>query len=201
MSKRIYICITLMMVCVCVFAQNWEVNMLHEINGWNGQFIHDYSRFISKTEPYVALGVPTVMGIVGLIKKDKQLQKDAIYIGTSVAGAFALGFGMKYIFNRTRPYEKWPDLIFPRSTEPDPSFPSGHTASAFALCTSLCIKYPKWYVIAPSAVYAVSVGISRMHEGVHYPTDVMAGAAIGVGCAVGSIYVSKWLNKVLFGNK
>ena len=70
--------------------------MLHDINGWNGQFIHDYSRFISKTEPYVALGVPTVMGIVGLIKKDKQLQKDAIYIGTSVAGAFALGFGMKY---------------------------------------------------------------------------------------------------------
>ena len=128
MSKRIYICITLMMVCVCVFAQNWEVNMLHEINGWNGQFIHDYSRFISKTEPYVALGVPTVMGIVGLIKKDKQLQKDAIYIGTSVAGAFALGFGMKYVFNRTRPYEKWPDLIIPRSTESDPSFPSGHTA-------------------------------------------------------------------------
>ena len=77
MSKRIYICITLMMVCVCVFAQNWEVNMLHDINGWNGQFIHDYSRFISKTEPYVVLGVPTVMGIVGLIKKDKQLQKDA----------------------------------------------------------------------------------------------------------------------------
>ena len=190
-----------MMVCVCVFAQNWEVNMLHDINGWNGQFIHDYSKFISTTEPYVALGVPTVMGIVGLIKKDKQLQQDAIYIGASVASAFIIGFGTKYIFNRTRPYEKWPDLIFPRSTEPDPSFPSGHTASAFALCTSLCIKYPKWYVIAPSAVYAVSVGISRMHEGVHYPTDVMAGAAIGVGCAVGSIYVSKWLNKVLYGNK
>lgn len=189
-----------MVVCVCVSAQNWEVNMLHDINGWDSQFMHDYSRIISKTEPYVAIGVPAVMGIVGLITKDKQLQKDALYIGTSVAGAFALGFGMKYIFDRTRPYEKYPDFIIPRSTESSPSFPSGHTATAFALCTSLCIKYPKWYVIAPSAVYAVSVGISRMHEGVHYPTDVMAGALIGAGCAVGSIYVTKWLNKVLFGD-
>jgi membrane-associated phospholipid phosphatase len=39
-----------------------------------------------------------------------------------------------------------------------------------------------------------------MHEGVHYPSDVFAGALIGAGCAVGSIYASKWLNKVLFGN-
>jgi len=198
MSKRIYILVLMAVVCVFACAQNWEVNMLHDINGWDSQFMHDYSKFISKTEPYVALGVPTVMGIIGLIKKDQQLQKDAIYIGASVVGSFAFSIGMKYIFNRTRPYEAWPELISPRSTEVDPSFPSGHTASAFALVTSLCIKYPKWYVIAPSAVYGISVGISRMHEGVHYPTDVMAGALIGAGCAVGSIYVSKWLNKVLF---
>lgn len=201
MNRKVYILMLMTMVCVLASAQNWEVNMLHDINGWNGQFIHDYSKFISKTEPYVALGVPAVMGVIGLIKKDTQLQKDALYIGTSVVGAFAIGFGMKYIFDRTRPYEKWPGYIIPRSFENSPSFPSGHTASAFALVTSLCIKYPKWYVIAPSAVYGISVGLSRMHEGVHYPTDVMAGALIGAGCAVGSIYATKWLNKVLFGTK
>ena len=198
MNKRIYILVTLTVFCAFVSAQNWEVNMLHDINGWDSQFIHDYSKFISKTEPYVALGFPAVMGVVGLIKKDKQIQQDALYIGASVVGAFAVTMGLKYIVNRNRPYETWPDMISPRSTEPDPSFPSGHTASAFALATSLCIKYPKWYVIAPSAIYAVSVGVSRMHEGVHYPTDVMAGALIGAGCAVGSVYVTKWLNKVLF---
>lgn len=198
MNKRVYILVTLTVFCAFVSAQNWEVNMLHDINGWDSQFIHDYSKFISKTEPYVALGVPAVMGVVGLIKKDKQIQQDALYIAASVVGAFAVTMGLKYIVNRNRPYETWPDMISPRSTEPDPSFPSGHTASAFALATSLCIKYPKWYVIAPSAIYAVSVGVSRMHEGVHYPTDVMAGALIGTGCAVGSVYVTKWLNKVLF---
>ena len=79
------------------------------------------------------------------------------------------------------------------------SFPSGHTATAFALATSLSVKYPKWYVIAPSALWACSVGVSRMNEGVHYPSDVLAGAAIGAGCAVVNIYVNKWLNKWLFG--
>mgnify|MGYP002232674387 CR=1 FL=1 len=79
------------------------------------------------------------------------------------------------------------------------SFPSGHTATAFALATSLSVKYPKWYVIAPSALWACSVGVSRMNEGVHYPSDVLAGTAIGAGCAVVNIYVNKWLNKWLFG--
>ena len=105
----------LLMVCVCVSAQNWEVNMLHDINGWDSQFMHDYSKFISDTEPFVALGVPAVMGIVGLIKKDQKLQKDALYVGMSVAGGFAFGFGLKYIFDRTRPYQKWPGYIIPRS--------------------------------------------------------------------------------------
>ena len=82
--------------------------------------------------------------------------------------------------------------------EADPSFPSGHTAAAFSLATSLSITYPKWYVIAPSAVWACGVGLARINQGVHYPSDVLAGAAIGVGCGFLNIYVNKWLNKVLF---
>ena len=40
-----------------------------------------------------------------------------------------------------------------------------------------------------------------MNEGVHYPSDVAAGAVIGAGCAVANIYVNRWLNKWLFGEK
>lgn len=71
----------------------------------------------------------------------------------------------------------------------------------FPLRTSLSITYPKWYVIAPSAVWACGVGFARMNQGVHYPSDVVAGAAIGVGCAFANIYVNRWLNKVLFGRQ
>ena len=52
--KRTALLLTLLAsATVAITAQNWEVNMLHDINGWDSQFMHDYSKFISKTEPYV----------------------------------------------------------------------------------------------------------------------------------------------------
>ena len=138
------------------------------------------------------------MGAYALIKKDQPLLKDAIYIGTSVVEAIGLTYGLKYAFDRQRPYEKYPDRIHPIEPEDSPSFPSGHTAAAFSLATSLSITYPKWYVIAPSAVWACGVGLARINQGVHYPSDVLTGAAIGVGCAFVNVYVNRWLNKILF---
>lgn len=182
-------------------AQNWDINTLHQINSWDGKFIRNYNKFISQSEPYIAIGVPVAMAVAAWAKNDKELLKDAIYVGTSVAGTFVLTYGMKYLFDRARPYETYPDRVHPYSYEDSPSFPSGHTSSAFALATSLCIRYPKWYVIAPSALWACSVGVSRMNEGVHYPSDVLAGAAIGAGCAVANIYINRWLNKWLFGDR
>lgn len=182
-------------------AQNWDINTLHQINSWDGKFIRNYNKFISQSEPYIAIGVPVAMAVAAWVKNDKELLKDAIYVGTTVAGTFVLTYGMKYLFDRDRPFVTYPDQVHPYSYESSPSFPSGHTSTAFALATSLCIKYPKWYVIAPSALWACSVGVSRMNEGVHYPSDVLAGAAIGAGCAVANIYINRWLNQWLFGDR
>lgn len=182
------------------WGQNWDINTVHRVNSWDGKFIRNYNKVISRTEPYVAIGVPVVMAVTAWAKHDKQLLKDAVYVGTSVAGAFVVTYGMKYLVDKQRPYERYPDRVHAYSHENSPSFPSGHTATAFALATSLSVKYPKWYVIAPSAVWACSVGVSRMNEGVHYPSDVLAGAAIGAGCAVANIYINRWLNKWLFGD-
>ena len=197
--KRITLISLFSLLCLGMQAQNWDINTVHRINSWDGKFIRDYNKVISKTEPYVAIGVPVAMAVTAWIKDDKALLKDAVYIGTSVAGAFAVTYGMKYLIDRERPYEKYPDRVHPYSREDSPSFPSGHTSTAFALATSLCVKYPKWYVIAPSAVWACSVGVSRMNEGVHYPSDVLTGAVLGAGCAVANIYINRWLNKWLFG--
>lgn len=182
------------------WGQNWDINTVHRVNSWDGKFIRNYNKVISRTEPYVAIGVPVAMAVTAWAKHDKQLLKDAVYVGTSVAGAFVVTYGMKYLVDRQRPYDRYPDRVHAYSRENSPSFPSGHTATAFALATSLSVKYPKWYVIAPSAVWACSVGVSRMNEGVHYPSDVLAGAAIGAGCAVANIYINRWLNKWLFGD-
>ena len=176
-------------------AQNWDINTVKTINDWN---IHDLSRGISHSGIILPVGIPTAMGIYALIQKEQPLLKEAIYIGTSVIEALGLTYGLKYAIDRQRPYEKYPDKIHPIEPEDSPSFPSGHTAAAFSLATSLSITYPKWYVIAPSAVWACGVGLARINQGVHYPSDVLTGAAIGVGCAFVNVYVNRWLNKILF---
>ena len=193
--KKIILSLCIVLIAsIQVQAQNWDINTVRKVNGWE---THNVSKALSHSGLILPVGVPTAMGIYALIQKDEPLLKEAVYIGTSVIEALGITMAMKFTFDRQRPYEKYPNLIHPVSTEPDPSFPSGHTAAAFSLATSLSLTYPKWYVIAPSALWACGVGYSRINQGVHYPSDVLTGAVIGTGCAFLNIYINRWLNKVL----
>lgn len=198
---RKLVCFCLLLFSVNAMAQNVDINLLKKINGLDGGFARGYTKFISATTPYIAIGVPVLMGINALIDKDEQALEDAIYVGTSVIEAAAITFALKYAVDRPRPYERYKGEIDRRDFPDSPSFPSGHTAAAFSLATSLSIKYPKWYVIAPSALWACSVGFSRMNQGVHYPSDVLCGAIIGSGCAVANIYINRGLKKLFLGKQ
>lgn len=86
----------------------------------------------------------------------------------------------KLLVRRRRPFSSArPALIrMPRST----SFPSGHSAVAFAFVTGVCAELP---VLAPVLVpLAGAVAYSRVYTGVHYPSDVAAGVGIGIGSGV-----------------
>jgi len=195
MKKGFLLLLISLITAVQLPAQNWDINTVKKVNDWD---VHGLSRGLSHSGLILPVGIPTAMGIYALVKKDQPLLKDAIYIGTSVIEAVGITYGLKYAFDRQRPFVKYPDKVHPIEAEDSPSFPSGHTAAAFSLATSLSITYPKWYVIAPSAVWACGVGFARINQGVHYPSDVLAGAAIGVGCAFVNVYVNRWLNNILF---
>lgn len=199
--NRIFLFVLLLGMASAACSQNPDINVLKKINRWDSQFVKSFSKTVSNTTPYIAVGAPTAMAIYAAIDRNESLLKDAIYIGSSVGEAVVLSYGLKYAVDRERPYDRYPDKIEARTTESSASFPSAHAAAAFSLATSLSLRYPKWYVIAPSALWATSVGFARMNQGVHYPSDVLAGAVIGSGCAVANVYVNRWLNKWLFSEK
>ncbi|MES4889642.1 phosphatase PAP2 family protein [Streptomyces sp. NPDC096012] len=68
------------------------------------------------------------------------------------------------------------------------SFPSGHTASATAFATAVGVVLPPAAI--PLGALAVAVGYSRVHTGVHYPGDVVAGAVLGFAAAAASLAVA-----------
>ena len=68
------------------------------------------------------------------------------------------------------------------------SFPSGHTAAAFAMATLIGFHFPM--LAPPVMAWALMVGLSRIYLGVHYPTDILAGALIGMTSAVSGIILT-----------
>ena len=86
MRRTIFFVFFISFVVSNLFAQNWDINTLHRVNGWDNKFVRNYNKFISRSEPYVAIGVPVAMALTAWAKKDKDLLKDAVYVGTSPQG-------------------------------------------------------------------------------------------------------------------
>jgi undecaprenyl-diphosphatase len=103
-------------------------------------------------------------------------------VSLGIASGFA-NLVAKPLTTRRRPARKEAEELasrhvqMPRSS----SFPSGHAASAFAFATGAAGAQPM--LSAPLRALATLVGYSRVHTGVHYPADVVAGAFIGVSAA------------------
>ncbi len=192
----ILLCCNFLFISTNVSGQNADINLLRSINGTESAGLHHYSMFITNTTKITAIAVPVVMGSVALIEKNDDLLKNAIYVGASIGLSTGITYAFKYSVNRTRPYVKYPDLrVDPAYYETSPSFPSGHTSVAFSTATALSLKYPKWYVIVPSYFWACSVGYSRLNLGVHYPSDVFAGALLGAGSAFVTYKINDWFWK------
>lgn len=176
-------------------AQNADIELLQKINNNDSEFWRGYSKAISNTTTYVSLSAIAGVATTGLIKNDKQLLRDALYLGVNLGTNALFTYSLKNSFKRPRPGITYPAQITMYEDVSSLSFPSGHTSEAFSTATALSLKYPEWYIIAPAYLWAGSVGYSRMNLGVHYPSDVLAGALLGTGTAFLTFKVNKWLNR------
>jgi membrane-associated phospholipid phosphatase len=151
-------------------------------------------RFFTNTTNDISLAIPLSLFIAGTLNGDKAMCKNALITTESLALSTAVTFALKYSVKRERPYAR-DSLITKIGPGGGYSFPSGHTSQAFSVATSLAIAYPKWYVIVPAYLWAGSVAYSRMYLGVHYPSDILAGALVGSGSALLMHKINKWMTE------
>jgi undecaprenyl-diphosphatase len=107
---------------------------------------------------------------------------------SSLAATYVVQTRIKPLFRRVRPFVNREARVV--GIKPaDHSFPSGHTASSFAGATAIAFYYPK----AAPLVYglAAAVGASRVHLGVHFPSDAGVGGVIGIGIGTFGAWVFK----------
>jgi membrane-associated phospholipid phosphatase len=192
---RIFLLFTLgLRIALPVFSQVNDIDLLLKINHHRPVGLDGTCRFVSSTVTPLSIACPVTLLVVGKLSGDKPMFQNGIKSGIAITATVSVYTLLKYVINRKRPYDAYPD-IDKLANESTPSFPSGHTASAFCTATSLSLMYPKWYVIIPAYSWASLVAYSRMHLGMHYPTDVIVGVLLGVSASLLTFKVQQLAEK------
>lgn len=179
---------------IIIHAQNVDIDVLKKININRNTSLDGTFKSISQSAVPISVATPILIYTLGMINNDSVAKQKALFIGETFLASAFITVVSKKIIKTDRPYDTYP-MVQPVVSEASYSMPSGHTSTAFATATSLSLAYPKWYVVAPSFVWAGAIGYSRMHLGVHYPSDVLAGALVGSGSAYLTYKANQWINK------
>lgn len=119
-----------------------------------------------------------VFALILLLSRDPAIYK----LGRGLAASLVIShlivrLGKKYL-PRLRPYMVLENINIGRKIYKDSSFPSGHSTAAFCTATVLASGFPAF--AAALFVLAAAVALSRVYFGMHYLSDTIAGAAIGI---------------------
>ena len=144
---------------------------------WNSSFLDQILLWLTYLGSHFAVILFILLSWV-LTKQRKILRHLILFY----AFQSAVIYGLKFLIRRPRPFlfleiasklSKGPEEIL------DPSFPSAHAALSFMMATLLSFWFPRYRILF--FLVAAFIGWTRIYLGVHYPTDVIAGALLGYG--------------------
>jgi undecaprenyl-diphosphatase len=136
------------------------------------------------------LGMLVVAFLVVWGQRRRTTQRAVVAAGASAGVALAIAQVLSRVVERPRPFVAHPEAVhlFARHAA-DSSFPSDHATAAFAIGVALLLRQRAWGAIV--LVLATVLAVGRVAMGIHYPSDVIAGASLG-----GAVAVALWTGPV-----
>jgi membrane-associated phospholipid phosphatase len=178
--------------------ESLDIEILKVINLDRIVELDGFFQLLSRTAPWIAGLIPVVAVLIGIIWKNPKCRMFGYRVATAYVLSVIISNILKPLIARPRPFVTYP-FIQKLSSGGSGSFPSGHTSDVFAIATAVTLLYPTKRYWIPLFTWAAAVGYSRMDLGVHYPSDVLGGVAIGAGSAV----ICHWIfqRRLMAGSK
>lgn len=173
----------------------WEIDFLKFIlDNFHNDTMTAIMAFITSLGNYGFIWLMTAF-IFLLIPK---MRKTGLTMSISLVLVFVIvNVIIKPLIDRVRPFELSNEILqsIIIALPKDPSFPSGHTAAAFAAAVAAycCDKKYGTYML----VLAALIALSRLYFAVHFPTDVIAGIVVGIAIGVVSYEILKKVKKIV----
>lgn len=160
--------------------------------GWLADAMQD----VTALGGYAVLTLLT-LGVAGYLAFRRRWGAAVLVIAAAAGGA-AVSDGLKAVFARPRP-----EVVKKLDHVSTDSFPSGHAAASAAVYLTLAVVLARLsrrpvvraYLLCCAVVLTGLVGVSRVFLGVHYPTDVLAGWAVGLAWALLCSLVAGWFRR------
>jgi len=172
-----------------------DLAIAQAINHFGAGSILDYFTMLVSDYVFLILVLALIVALVWL--RDKKRRKIviialfiALFLHFFITGIVMKGFVANNIYFKERPYLAHPNEIgFLGETDTDTAFPSGHVAMTVGILTVLIFYYKKYWPYA--LIFALFMGFARIHNGMHYPSDVLFGALFGIVYGLAAVYLSR----------
>ena len=165
------------------------------INSFGAGSILDY--FTTLVSDYIFLFLILALIVALIWLRDKKKVKIVVialivvlFLHFFITGIVMKDFVGNSIYFKERPYLSYSSEIIPLGEmDTDTAFPSGHVALTLGVLTVLIFYYRKYWPYA--LVFVLFMGFARIHNGMHYPSDVLFGALFGIVYGLSAVYLAR----------